>query len=172
MTHFSRRTALFSAAAVLATRLLPTRLAAAIAANDYCPSAKERQVLKRLNALRARHGRSKLKMDRGLGAAARHHANDMAQRGYFKHKSPNGDQASDRARDHGYRGQRVGENIAHGYGTPERVMAAWAKSSGHRNNMLSREYRAVGVGFDPKGNYWVQVFGDEFNAKPSCKGRR
>ncbi len=172
MTTISRRTALFSAAALFATRLLPTRSAAATARSAYCPSAKERQVLKRLNKLRAKHGRSALKMDRGLGAAARHHANDMSRRNYFDHKSPNGDQASDRARDHGYRGQRVGENIASGYGTPERVMTAWAKSSGHRANMLGNQYRTVGVGFDPKGNYWVQVFGDKFNAKPVCEGKR
>lgn len=172
MTTINRRTALFSAAAVCATRLLPTRLAAAIGASAYCPSAKERQVLKRLNKLRAKQGRSALKMDRGLGAAARHHANDMSQRDDLDHESPNGDQASDRARDHGYRGQRVGENIASGYGTPERVMAAWEKSDGHRRNMLGNQYRAVGIGYDPKGNYWVQVFGDEFNAKPSCKGKK
>jgi uncharacterized protein YkwD len=59
----------------------------------------------------------------------------------------------DRIRRSGYlRGARswtVGENIAWGSGSRSSVRAivnAWMNSSGHRANILSRSFRAVGIG--------------------------
>lgn len=164
----TRRSALLSAIATVVTQLVPRRLAGAISAGEYCPSAAEREVFEKLNAHRRDHGRSPLKLDRGLGAAARHHANDMSERDFFDHRSPNGDSPSDRARDHGYGGGGVAENIAQGYRSPTQVMTGWQNSSGHNANMLNRDYQAVGIGYDPDGNYWVQVFGRSFEAEPDC----
>lgn len=169
MITISRRAGIVGGAAAMATPMLPTRLASAISARAYCPSAKERSVFKRLNAYRTKNGRGKLKLDRSLGAAARHHAADMAKRDYFDHRSPNGDDASGRARQHGYKGRSVGENIAQGYQSPTAVMKGWQRSAGHRRNMLSGRYDAVGIGYDAKGGYWVQVLGDELFAEPACR---
>lgn len=46
----------------------------------------------------------------------------------------------------------VGENIAWGmksHGTPESIVDAWMKSSGHRANILSGQFDEIGVGFVP-----------------------
>ena len=43
-----------------------------------------------------------------------------------------------------------GENIAWGMGsraTPEAIVDAWMHSSGHRANILSRDFRELGVGY-------------------------
>ena len=170
MSRISRRTAIMGTVSALAVQLLPRRIALAISAAEYCPSAEEREVLQLLNALRAEQGIHSLQMDRGLGAAARHHANDMSARGYFSHTTPEGEGPSTRANGHGYDGRMIGENIARGQRSPSQVMASWESSSGHRRNMLNDGYGAVGIGYDPDGNYWVQVFGDAFNAEPACGG--
>ena len=168
MASISRRAAIIGALSALAAQVVPRRIVVAISAADYCPSAEEREVLKLLNALRTSKGLHPLKMDRSLGAAARHHANDMSARGYFSHTTPEGEGPSGRARSHGYNGRMIGENIARGQRGPAQVMQSWESSSGHRANMLNARYGAVGVGYDSNGRYWVQVFGDAFTAEPAC----
>ena len=53
-----------------------------------------------------------------------------------------------------------GENVAMGQPTCDRVMAAWYASSGHKANMLNKNYKKVGiVGIKYNGKcYWVQLF--------------
>lgn len=57
----------------------------------------------------------------------------------------------------------MGENIAKGYSTPKSVMEAWMNSEGHKDNILTKEYRTIGVGCyydsDTDTYYWVQLFG-------------
>ncbi|MFV9507917.1 MAG: CAP domain-containing protein, partial [Oscillochloridaceae bacterium umkhey_bin13] len=53
-----------------------------------------------------------LTMNRLLNQAALGHSQDMAQRGYFSHFSPEGRDPSDRVDATGYQWQMVGENIA------------------------------------------------------------
>jgi hypothetical protein len=168
MARISRRAAITGALSALAAQFVPRRIVFAISAADYCPSAEEREVFQLLNALRTSKGLRPLRMDRSLGAAARHHANDMAARSYFSHTTPEGEGPSSRARSHGYDGRMIGENIARGQLGPTQVMQSWESSSGHRANMLNAHYGAVGVGYDPNGRYWVQVFGDAFTAEPTC----
>lgn len=168
MASIGRRAAIIGALSALGAQVVPRRIAFAISAADYCPSAEEREVFRLLNALRTSQGLRPLKMDRSLGAAARHHANDMSTRGYLSHTTPDGKGPGSRARSHGYNGRMIGENIARGHQGPAQVMQGWEASSGHRANMLNGRYGAVGVGYDPDGRYWVQVFGDAFTAEPAC----
>lgn len=168
MASIGRRAAIIGALTALAAQVVPRRIAFAISAADYCPSTQEREVFRLLNALRTSQGLRPLKMDRSLGAAARHHANDMSARDYFSHTTPDGKGPGSRARSHGYDGRMIGENIARGQQGPAQVMQSWESSSGHRANMLNGRYQAVGVGYDPDGRYWVQVFGDAFTAEPAC----
>jgi hypothetical protein len=52
-----------------------------------------------------------------------------------------------------------GENIAKGYVSASAVMTGWMNSPGHRANILNCSFTALGVGYDTRGNYWVQNFG-------------
>jgi uncharacterized protein YkwD len=38
-------------------------------------------------------------------------------------------------------------------------MTGWMSSPGHKANILNCSFTAIGVGYDTRGNYWVQNFG-------------
>lgn len=58
-------------------------------------------------------------------------------------------------------GDIVGENIAIGWPSPERVVWGWMHSRGHRKNILCEDFTIMGVGFNPTENSWVQLFSDD-----------
>ena len=108
-----------------------------------------------LNAKRAGHDLRPLVLNAKLGAAARRHSRAMVRERFFSHSSPNGDTFIDRIRAAGYlegaRSWTAGENIAYGSGsrsTPRSIGRAWMNSPGHRANILSRSFRAIGIGIE------------------------
>ncbi|MFC0627280.1 CAP domain-containing protein [Kribbella deserti] len=129
-------------------------------------NAQEREVLDLVNAARREYGCRPLRLNDALVRAAGGHASDMAERNYFDHKTPEGKTASRRMRDAGWSGETYGENIAAGYSTAQRVVAAWLQSDGHRANILNCRFTETGVGYDSgqvREGYspgsWVQDFG-------------
>lgn len=97
-----------------------------------------------------------------LAEAAQGHAEDMADRGYFEHDTPEGTTPTQRMRAAGYTGGVTGENIAAGQQTPEEVVQAWMDSPGHCRNIMSGSYTEIGIGYHRGGpirHYWVQNFG-------------
>ncbi len=66
----------------------------------------------RINQIRSRHGLPSLSWDRDLEAIALRHSQDMAERDYFDHVSPDGKDFSDRYQEYGYsRTTRVGDTV-------------------------------------------------------------
>ncbi len=55
----------------------------------------------------------------------------------------------------------AGENVAYGYTSGTAVVRAWMGSPGHRANILSRNYRQMGIGARKADGVWyvAQVFG-------------
>lgn len=105
----------------------------------------------------ARHdgGLPPLESTETLNAAAQRHAEDMLQRDYYGHESPDGETVEDRLRElGGSRWQWVAENIAEcrGCGTPPtsaRVRSfqrGWMNSRPHRENILGRGLDGFGFG--------------------------
>jgi len=142
----------------------------------------ERAILEHTNRERALHGLPALEVDDQLAAVARGHSADMAARGYFDHRTPQGRTPSQRAEACGYNIRKrlgggrfavgVGENIQKmptgvvlGIGQvdndPESVARAqvrsWMKSPGHRRNILSRVYTRLGVGVAYDGTYYFST---------------
>lgn len=84
----------------------------------------------------------------------------------YDHTRPNG-KACFTAYPFGYR--EMGENIAAGYASAAEVFDGWKEENesyagqGHRRNMLSAKFKAVGIGHVVyQGcHYWVQEFGDK-----------
>ncbi|MFL4472035.1 CAP domain-containing protein [Tateyamaria armeniaca] len=109
-----------------------------------------------VNAARADNGRAALVYDPKLEAAARAHGEDMARRGFFSHTGSDGSDIGDRLRRVGYAYCFGAENIAAGQRSLSEVMQSWMTSRGHRNNILHRKARAVGVA-QVTGNRWVMV---------------
>ncbi|HZX01652.1 MAG TPA: CAP domain-containing protein [Kribbella sp.] len=129
-------------------------------------NAQERQVLDYTNQIRQQQGCGPLKLDSALVEAAGKHASDMVRRHYMDHTNPDGQDPGDRMKAAGYRGSTWGENIAAGYDSAQKVVAAWMQSDGHRKNILNCRYTSIGVGYDPgqvRSDYgpgsWVQDFG-------------
>lgn len=139
-------------AAGLATAQVPTRSA------RQASRATIAAVIEATNAERVAAGCRALRVDDRLGAAAQRHSVDMAMRKNMSHIGGDGSTFTDRIRSAGY--PRPGaENIAFGQPTAASVVVAWMASSGHRRNILNCLYTTIGVGFDPRGNYWTQNFG-------------
>ena len=111
------------------------------------------------NAERADAGCDPLTVDSRLNSAAQGHAADMAANDYFSHTDQDGGDSADRIDAAGFAGSRTAENIAYGQESAAEVVAAWMDSSGHRHNILNCSYDRIGVGYDSRGDYWVQDFG-------------
>jgi uncharacterized protein YkwD len=105
-----------------------------------------------------------------LARAARAHAAEMVRLGYFDHESPVASNRTlmRRVRKAGLGGESlfVGENIAKGTWRGERarqIVQAWMESDGHRENLLRRSFRYLGVGvaWDGRSLVAAQVFGNK-----------
>ncbi|WP_406208941.1 CAP domain-containing protein [Kitasatospora sp. NBC_01560] len=118
------------------------------------------QVVDLVNAQRAQNGCGPLTAEPRLAAAAQGHSEDMANRNYFDHASPEGYHADHRIEATGYRWSSWGENIARGQKDPAAVMDAWMNSPGHRANILNCSFKQIGVGVrtGSGGPWWTQVF--------------
>jgi uncharacterized protein YkwD len=169
--------------AVAAALVLLVAAPSASAGSRACTSANAAasQVSKRvlvratlcvLNAARTRHDLRPLRLNRKLSKAARRHSRAMARKRFFSHTSPGGRTFVERIRRAGYlRGARswnIGENIAWGSGglsAPRAIATAWMNSPGHRANILSRSFGAVGIGvargtpFGGRGAVYTTDFG-------------
>lgn len=99
-----------------------------------------------------------------LARAALIHAQDMASRNFFEHEGSDRSTPAARVTRVGYEWRSVGENIAAGSTTAEKVVDGWLKSPGHCANLMSDKFTEMGIAFatNPKsdaGIYWSQVFG-------------
>lgn len=109
-----------------------------------------------------------------LQNAARAHSAEMINRDYFSHNSYNGETFSNRLKRYGYkplpnRYWTVGENIAYnsatGTASADKAHSQWMNSTGHKRNILNKNFRQIGVGA-VYGNYkgykvtmWTADFG-------------
>ncbi len=125
---------------------------------DSAVLAYEAEVIRLVNAERAKAGLSPLTSNWELSRIARYKSQDMRDNNYFSHTSPTYGSPSTMIRSFGLHFRASGENIAMGYTTPAAVVAGWMNSSGHRANILSASYTQIGVGYVAAGNYWTQMF--------------
>ena len=108
-------------------------------------------LVRQMNALRAAHGLSRLRLSPALNAAAAAHSTQMARMGYFSHNSANGQSFSQRVASYypprGYRSWTVGENLV--YGSPDlgaaRALRLWLSSPPHRANLLNPHWHELGL---------------------------
>jgi uncharacterized protein YkwD len=107
------------------------------------PTRGEYAIVRAMNVVRTHNGLPPLRVGRALTRAARSHSADMVRRGYFDHGA-----FVQRLRNFGVRAPYIGENLA--YGTQPLAAAAivqmWIASPPHRENLLDRSFRLIGVG--------------------------
>jgi len=115
----------------------------------------EQRMLEVINAERAQAGLGALVADAVLTGLARGHAQDMVDRGYRDHVTPEGVSYDDRLAELGIEGHWRGENwYTDNCAQPEIVACAmeWSMAdSSHRANILHEHYRRIGIGIVEAG---------------------
>ncbi len=122
----------------------------------------EEQVLEIVNQERWDNGQlPPLKGNQLLNNSAEGHSTNMAVRDFFDHCDLDTKKTFDqRIIDAGYNYWYAAENIAIGQQTPANVMSSWMNSSGHKANILSTNYREIGIGYYFQSNDQANVRDD------------
>ncbi len=123
------------------------------------PPRASQAIASSVSQMRAQAGLGAVTVDPALTAAATRQACEMAARGRLSHRGGGGVKA--RARSAGYAASVVAENIAAGQRDAGAAMRSWARSAGHRSNMLHARVRHVGIGqalaADGRTVFWAMV---------------
>lgn len=127
---------------------------------------------------RAGENEQALTVNTKLAEAAQEKANDMAEKGYFAHVSPDGRDSWSWFKDVGYSFSYAGENLAVNFTDSKDVEQAWMNSPTHRANILNGKFTEVGIA-TAEGEYHgkhaifvVQMFGRPslFASAPTSAG--
>ena len=105
--------------------------------------ADEKRMLELHNERRRSQDLRRLCVHPALQRAARDHSQDMIRRDYFGHGN-----VGKRLKRHGYNWCTYGENILSDPGSPSPGPSFddWMDSDSHRDNILSRRFKEVGIG--------------------------
>ncbi|MGN1306987.1 MAG: leucine-rich repeat protein [Faecousia sp.] len=111
------------------------------------------RVLELVNEERSKRGLTPLQMDQTLLDCAMQRAAELSV--LFSHTRPDGACIFEMDP------KIYAENVAAGQSSAAQVMASWMNSTGHRENILTAEFRSIGIGCFRIGNvyYWAQNFG-------------
>jgi uncharacterized protein YkwD len=119
----------------------------------YATNLSTSGLLQSTNGHRSNHGRAKLSINQALNSAAQAKANDMVNRDYWSHNTPDGQEPWIFIQNAGYKYQKAGENLAYGFLTSNDTVAGWMNSPTHKQNMLDRDFTEVGFGFANSTNF-------------------
>lgn len=127
-------------------------------------SAMQQELLSHLNAERKARGLSALTLSAKLDKAAQGHACDNAKRKSISHTSSDGGTLKTRLRKVGYGFRTAAENTGRGFASGARAVEWWMHSPKHKDNILLRKAREVGVGIaiSPAPDnklHWIIVVG-------------
>jgi len=123
-------------------------------------SNAEKKMLELVNAERAKVGAPQLEWEEGLVQVGRKHSEDMFERGYFSHYSPEGKDVGDRLDASGINYSYAGENLALAPNV-DRAHTGLMNSEGHKRNILDPAFGKIGIGVVDGGIYgkmFTQVF--------------
>ena len=134
-------------------------------------------IIEETNRRRSRFEDELLEENDLLNEIAERKLNNMFEKQYFAHVSPEGLAVGDIAKEKGYEFLLIGDNLAKGnYRDDKDVVGDWMDSPGHRKNILDHRYKEIGVAAK-KGEFegreaWIaiQVFGMPTWACPEVDG--
>ncbi|MBE5846185.1 MAG: hypothetical protein E7300_00730 [Lachnospiraceae bacterium] len=129
----------------------------AVATPEDISGQSAEDMIKLINKERSGAGLNALSLNKALCGAAYVRAKEMSDHKYFEHSRPDGSSVFGLVYDAmGTRYCYAGENIAMGQTSVEQVHDSWMHSPGHRANIMSGNFTAIGIA--RYGNYWVQMF--------------
>jgi uncharacterized protein YkwD len=177
MVHPPRLATFSFSIALIALLIAGRSLGLDAKAQDTDPVAT---LLKMVNDLRLDEGLNPYSQSRLLADAARRHADDLAAHGLTDaddvHLGSDGTHKDERIQEAGYAawetedGQlTVDENVWSGRGTPEDALDFFLEHQDHRDNLLSDDYREIGIGIatdDDGRSHYVLDLGARPNVLP------
>ncbi len=116
----------------------------------------EAAMLVLVNKERTSRGLPALTLNEKARVVARKYSADMFARGFFSHVNPEGRSPFDRMKAGGVEYGSAGENLALAP-TVQQAHTGLMNSPGHKANILSREYRTIGIGIVDGGQYGLMV---------------
>jgi uncharacterized protein YkwD len=116
----------------------------------------ERDLFACVNQARRTQGLPPLRWDETLAAAARRHAEAMAEHGSAQHGFEGEPSLSARVKQAGARVTWLSENVTQGP-TPDFIHTQFMKSPPHRANILDRDMDSIGVGVVEQGGQLFAV---------------
>ena len=121
------------------SRVYPTVLgcASSISASD---------IVRLTNEKRIQSGLSTLSENSILSQAALAKGTDMLNKGYWAHFAPDGTTPWSFFTQFGYKYKYAGENLARDFCSASATVDAWMNSPTHRENVLSSNYKEIGIG--------------------------
>ena len=151
-------------AALAASALLSFGAVAQACIKPSNASAMQQEVLSNLNAERKARGLTPLTLSAKLGKAAQGHACDNAKRKSISHTSSDGGTLKTRLRKAGYSFRTAAENTGRGFGSGARAVQWWMNSPKHKDNILMRKAREIGIGIAVSAApdsklHWIIVVG-------------
>ena len=109
----------------------------------------EQRIFQAINQVRQENKLAPLKWSAKVADVAQSHSRRMATKRFFSHEDPKFGGPDNRLSAAGIMWRRCGENIFEEYGERDPVQSAvrgWMQSSGHRKNILNREFTHTGIG--------------------------
>ena len=109
----------------------------------------EQRIFQAINQVRQENKLPPLKWNAKIADVPRSHSMRMATKRFFSHEDPKFGGPDNRLSTAGIAWRRCGENIFEEYGERDPVQSAirgWMQSSGHRKNILTREFTHTGIG--------------------------
>ena len=119
-------------------------------------NAYENTVACLINDYRTASGLNAIAYDPTLTYVAKFRSQDLIDRNYWSHYTPEGTTVFNLFRANGVKykigGENLGQAVPADIGSPEAFMNAWKNSSSHNANMLRQGYNYIGVGMVENGN--------------------
>ena len=116
----------------------------------------EQELFASVNQARRAQGLSPLRWDESLAAAARRHAEAMAEHGSAQHGFEGEPSLSARVKQAGAHFSWLSENVTQGP-SPQFIHTQFMKSPPHRANILDRDMDSIGVGVVEQGGQLFAV---------------
>lgn len=142
----------FLAVTLLAEGALVANLMLRQSGHNFLAAVISSEIISLTNSQRAQNKVPTLVENTLLKQSAQAKADDMAARGYFAHKGPDGKEPWVWIDAAGYEYQYAGENLAVRFVDSKDVFVAWMASPTHRANIVKSTYSEVGVGIS-QGSY-------------------
>lgn len=135
----------YYAAALLLLKLLVLPFLFSLSETAFFADLTKTSLVDLANVSREQSGFQPLRENPVLNQAAYLKAQDMIEKDYFAHYSPEGVSPWHWLEEVGYDYRLAGENLAIGFLESEQVHTAWMDSLSHKENILNAGYQEVGI---------------------------